>query len=267
MKEFSDFSPEEIRKILPKLSRSDLIKLEAALERKKQDDIVERISLRIVRKSGGLDDAGPMYFLRNFTKTENYHADKQGLQPKMPFPYKPQIAGEWDYLDWLMHYMLDSYKNDYDLYVPKTREMATSWEAVGYAFWSCEFFPNVQVLAQSEKDEKAKGLVKYANILYENQPAWMKERFPLKRGRDEGTTQKIEWANGSSFIGVPQGERQAASYHPTIYISDEAAHQPAWKSTINIVKPVARQVICISSAAFSDFGIAVDPSLAVESVV
>lgn len=263
MRSFDGISPEQIQAILPQLSRVELLQLEAYLERKKQDDIVERISRRIVSKKNGLDDAGPMYFLRNFTKTENYHAEKQGLQPKMPFPYKPHVAGEWDYLDWLMYYMLDSYTNSYDLYVPKTREMSTSWEAVGYSFWSAQFFPSVQVLAQSEKDEKAKGLVKYANILYENQPQWLKNRFPLKRG-DAGTTQKIEWANGSSFIGVPQGERQAASYHPTIYLSDESAHQVAWKSTVNIVKPVARQVICISSAAFSEFGIAVDPSLAVE---
>lgn len=206
-----------------------------------------------------------MYFLRQFTKTVNYHADKQGLPSLAPFPYRPYVAGEWDYLDHSIYYMLDSYQQGYDLYIPKSREMITSWLAVGYAFWVCQFFPNTEVLAQSEKDKKAKGLIKYANVLYSNQDEWLKHRFPLKRG-DEGTMEKIEWANGSSFIGVPQGERQAASYHPTIYISDEAAHQPAWKSTINIVKPVARQVICISSAAFSDFGIAVDPSLAVESV-
>src|SRR5271169_6136712 len=32
---------------------------------------------------------GPMYWLRNRTKTENYHWQEMGLQPEMPFPYKP----------------------------------------------------------------------------------------------------------------------------------------------------------------------------------
>ena len=32
---------------------------------------------------------GPMYWLRNQTKTENYHWQEMGLQPEMPFPFTP----------------------------------------------------------------------------------------------------------------------------------------------------------------------------------
>jgi len=32
---------------------------------------------------------GPMYWLRNWTKTENYQWRDQGLNPVAPFPYKP----------------------------------------------------------------------------------------------------------------------------------------------------------------------------------
>ena len=128
----------------------------------------------------------------------------------------------------------------------------TSWLAVGYATWSCQFIPNTQIVAQSEKDDKAQGLVKYANILYDNQPSWLKARNSLKRGQI-GTKHSIEWANGSEFIAVPQGIRQVASYHPTIYINDESAHQPEWEETLNVVRPVAKQIICISSAAEGRF--------------
>jgi hypothetical protein len=235
----------------------------ALLEAESRDDIDRRCGERVVEH-----DRGPMYWLRTLTKTKNFHWQKQGLtaeQSVAPFPFWKHpnaiVKPEWDYLDWLMFYMLDSFEQGYDLYVPKARQMLTSWEAVGYVTWSCQFFPNVQAVGQSEKDDKAQGLIAYANALYENQPEWLRLRHPLKRG-DSGTQHEIQWANGSEFIAVPQGERQTASYHPTIFFSDEAAHQPAWKATINIVKPVAKQVVCVSSAAFSEFGLSCDPSLA-----
>jgi len=259
-----EFSPDLLPAIIEQLSPEEQAELYAHLEAEQHDDIIARCSERIVAH-----DRGPMWWLRNWTKTENFHWQKQGLEPKAPFPYKlhPERTAhgeqsDWDYLDWGMFYLLDSYEKGYDLYWPKTREMVTSWLVMGYIAWSTQFFPNVQALGQSEKDEKAQGLVKYANTLHDNQPEWMKARFPLKRG-DSGTAHKIERANGSEVIGVPQGERQVASYHPTIYFNDESAHQPAWKATVNIVKPVAKQIICVSSAAMSDFGIECDPSLAV----
>ena len=231
-------------------------------QRKERNDVIARCSERVVSH-----DRGPMYWLRNWTRTENYHWEKQGLPAKAPFPHKPYPAElladygipadklDWDYLDWVMSYLIRSYELGKPLYIPKTREMITSWLVVGYITWSCQFFVNLQAVGQSEKDGKAQGLIEYANILYDNQPDWMRKRFPLKRG-ESGTKHLIEWAHGSSFEGVPQGERQTASTHPTIYFNDESAHQPAWKATVGIVKPVAKQIICVSSAAFSDFGIA-----------
>lgn len=204
-----------------------------------------------------------MFWGRNFTKTENYHWLAQGVEHKAPFPYRPFSGLEnehpdWDYLDWTMHYIL----NSTEIYIPKTREMITSWLVVLYITWLCQFFPSIEALGQSEKDDKAQGLIKYAGILYDNQPEWMRRMHPLKRGQ-AGTLHKIEWANGSSFTAIAQGERQAASHHPYVYFNDESAHQPAWKSTLNIVKPVAKQIICVSSAAASDFGIHCDPTMAV----
>jgi hypothetical protein len=211
---------------------------------------------------------GPMYWLRNWTKTENYQWRDQGLNPVAPFPYKPWPKGERhidfaafpfkhdlteddppDYLDVVMGYMLWS-KN---LNIPKTREMMTSWLVVGFITWFCQFFEKVGWVGQSEDDLKAQGLIKYANILYSNQEQWMKDLHPLKRRKDEGTLHRIEWENGSWFLAIPSGVRKLASLHPHGYFNDESAHQPAWKETVNIVRPAVRQIINVSSVAPGDF--------------
>ena len=102
--------------------------------------------------------------------------------------------------------------------------------------------------SQSEDDLKAMGLMKYAGILYVNQPPWLRQRYPLLRG-EEGTQHKIEWANGSSFIAMPSGERKLASRHPHGFFLDEAAHIPAAEATINIAMPAVKQIVAVSSVA------------------
>lgn len=222
-------------------------------ERAKRIDINRRCSERIVAS-----DRGPMFWLRQCTLTENYQWQAQGRLPKESFPFRPHPQQERDYLDWTMHYIL----TEKECFIPKTREMMTSWLVVGYIAWMCQFFPATGWLAQSEKDDKAQGLIKYANILYDNQADWMKKLHPLKRG-DTGTKHMIEWANGSWFKALPQGERQSASEHPYGYFNDESAHQVAWEATVNVTRPAVKQILCVSSAAASRFGDLCDPSLAI----
>lgn len=221
--------------------------------------------------------SGPMYWLRNWTKTENYHWREQGLPPVAPFPYKPYQLSlkEWekrlkllpfeheftpqdppDYLDVVAGFLL----KEAELYIPKTREMMTSWLVVGFITWFCQFYEKIEWLSQSEKDDKAQGLIRYANILYSNQEEWMKLRHPLKRG-DEGTAHSIEWAHSSRFVALPQGPRQLASYHPYGYFNDETAHQAAAQATIDFAKPAVKQIVCVSSVAPSWFWNAVSNPL------
>lgn len=207
-----------------------------------------------------------MFWLRECTRTENYQWKEQGLEPVSPFPYKPFLdrkidlsllpfphdftdADPPDYLDVVMGYLLISK----DINVPKTREMMTSWLVMGFITWFCQFYQATGWVGQSEDDDKAKGLVKYGNILYSQQEEWQRRLHPLKRGSSEGTLHLIEWENGSWFQGIPSGERKMASKHPHGYFNDESAHQPTWKSTVNIVKPAVKQTINVSSAAPSDF--------------
>ena len=254
-----------------KAGGSDREKLElqvAAQVERQRRDIVMRCKLWRASHR-----CGPMYWLRNFTKTENYHWREMGLEPIMPFPFKPFTDREIDclkfpfqhdfgtgepckrcsgigfehcvpdYLDVVMGLML---RKSPQLYIPKTREMMTSWLVTGYIVWACQFFAATQALSQSESLDKANGLIDYANILYRNQPDWLKNEYPLKRGT-EGSTQEIEWAHGSRFTALPSGERKMASSHPSIYFMDEAAHIPAAEATINIAKPAVPQIIAVSS--------------------
>jgi len=261
-----EWTPEEIEASIQHLTEGEKDRLRGLLTKKYWDGIDAKCSKRVVSHAEGF-----MYFLRNHTKTENYHAERQGVQPREPFPYRPyspaELAGydippgrmDWDYLDWTMWKMLDSYEKGYNVYLPKSRELITSWLTVAYIFCQCQFYPAIEAVGQSESDRKAQGLVKYANILYDNQDDELKARHPLKRGSG-GQLHKIEWANGSSFTALPQGERQTASSHPTIFFNDESAHQAGWKSTINVVKPVAKQILCVSSAAYSEFGFHCEPT-------
>jgi hypothetical protein len=87
-------------------------------------------------------------------------------------------------------------------------------------------------------------VVEYANILYRNQPDWLKARHPLKAE----SALAMESESGRKIFGIPSGEDAVRRFHPTIMIFDEAAFLPGIESSYNAVNPVARQVIAISSA-------------------
>ena len=212
-----------------------------------------------------------MFWLRNFTRTFNFQWERDGLPPEAPFPYKPYRDRKLDleklpfphdfteedppdYLDILMGFMLftkDIAPHD-ELWIPKSRQCLTSWLTVGFITWHCQFHPRIEWIGQSEDDLKATGNIKYANALYSNQENWQKALHPLASGI-EGTTHKIEWANGSLFRSLASGIRKFASSHAHGYFSDETAHISGVEATLNIVKPAVKQIICVSSVAPGHF--------------
>jgi hypothetical protein len=64
-----------------------------------RERLLQQAEARLELQRRGIDKAckewvishqrGPMYWLRNQTKTENYHWQEMGLAPEMPFPHKP----------------------------------------------------------------------------------------------------------------------------------------------------------------------------------
>src|SRR5438270_752102 len=66
-------------------------------------------------------------------------------------------------------------------------------------------------------------------------------------------TTELSYGNGSRIIGVPKGENQVRLYHPYGYVSDESAFQPEFRECFNAVRPVAKQIIAVSSDEMGPF--------------
>jgi ABC-type phosphonate transport system ATPase subunit len=75
--------------------------------------------------------------------------------------------------------------------VPKSREMMASWSVVGYAVWTCQFFPRQRVIVQSQKEDKVADLIKgvgnpgYARTLVERQTSWLREKYRLTKRMED----------------------------------------------------------------------------------
>jgi hypothetical protein len=151
-------------------------------------------------RSGTESQRRPDVLLRNCTRTFNFQWERDHQQPQAPFPYRPFVdrkidldalpfphdftaADPPDYIDILMGFLMftkDIAKHD-ELWIPKSREMMTSWTVVGHITWHCQFRPQIELILQSEDDLKAMGNIKYA---YTNQPQCMKQMHPLACGEE-----------------------------------------------------------------------------------
>lgn len=181
----------------------------------------------------------PLYWLQNLTATENPKHAAQGLPFKAPFPKKSYFVP-----------LFEQFRKCDRLFIPKTREMLTSWCVMGdsaaMAQWHKWF-----IVAQTEAEAKAFELVSYVRILYENQPQWLKDMHPLKA---EPSKNNIEWADGGRVLAIPAGENKIRLYHPTRYVMDEAAFLTEAQQCYDAAHPVCQQIIAISSAGPGWFG-------------
>jgi hypothetical protein len=174
-----------------------------------------------------------LYWSQHWTKTENPHYLEEGLEFTAPLP-------DWSYFDVLFK----SLSSESRIFIPKTRQMMTSWACVIHAVHRAQWF-KAQAVVQTDSEEKAKELVGYAECLYRNQPDWLKARHPLE---SPASALNIEWADGGKIFGIPKGENKLRMYHPTIYIMDEAAFLPEAQQCYDVAQPVCNQIIAISSA-------------------
>jgi hypothetical protein len=186
----------------------------------------------------------PLYWLRNHTLTENEQWKKEGLPFKHPFPFKPYPSEARDYFDVLFDY----FKSEERMAIPKTRDMVTSWSAMGWGTHQAQWQKST-VVVQSLNEDKSKKLVGYAQTLYDNQAGWQKAMHPLI----QTNTLHIKWRDGGEIFGIPAGENQIRMHHPTIVIFDEAATMPEFQQCWDAAHPVAGQMLAISSAAIGSF--------------
>lgn len=202
-------------------------------------DVQDALEAEIYEQLDSKCDQDPLYWAQNCTLTENPKYLEQGLPFKAPFPRK-------SYFQPLFSHFLSEPR----LFVPKTREMLTSWCVMVFCTNRSQWAKSFCVV-QTDSEEKAKDLIRYCRILYENQPQWLKQRHPLKS--DPSQTQ-MEWASGGRILAIPKGENKIRLFHPTIYVMDEAAFLPEAEACYNAAHPVAQQIIAISSAGPGWFG-------------
>lgn len=181
----------------------------------------------------------PLYWAQHWTKTENPHYIQDGLDFRAAFPDKSYFR-----------LLFSAFAHDDRLFIPKTREMLTSWAVMVWATHRAQWF-KAECVVQTESEDKAKQLISYAECLYRNQDDFLKQLHPLGT---EASHLNIEWKDGGRVFGIPKGENKIRMYHPTIYVMDEAAFLPEAEQCYNAAHPVARQIIAISSAGPGWFG-------------
>lgn len=197
----------------------------------KQEQQRREIWTRCAQKTACFD-SGPLYWLTEHTATEDTHWLQKNTPPVAPFPKK-------SYFIWLVTLLL----TEPTLFIPKSREMMTSWLVCAYISWMTQWLPQIQWIIQTEKEDKATELINYCRILYRREPEWMQQKNPLTTDN----TVELRRKNGSHILAVPQGENQVRLYHPYGYMQDEAAFLPEAEQCFNAVRPVAKQIVCVSS--------------------
>lgn len=220
------YSPELLSVLITHLNDEERDEFNDLLEQDENSFIWERIAIKEAAW-----DRGPLLWLTQHTKTEDTHWMAKGTDFLAPFPKK-------EYLRVVMSYFLSTPS----LFLPKSREMMMSWSVCGFIAWECQWFP-VFWLAQTGKEDKVAELVQYVRTLYRNQPEWMRRRNPLI----VDNTLELAWANGGRFLGIPKGMDQARVHHPKGYFQDESAFLPEAQQAHDAVRPVCKQVICVSS--------------------
>lgn len=234
---FENFSPGW----LEKLEAVDLV----ALEQELQAQLDAQLGLQAAdeQKSQDAIDAHcagePLYWLQNYTATENPKHKQQGLPYKAPFPRKSYFPP-----------LFEHFANDPRLFVPKTREMLTSWCVMGDSAHRAQW-ERWEIIVQTGSEDKAHELISYATQLYRNQPDWMQKRHPLN---GQPSKSEISWMSGGRVLAIPSGVHKIRLYHPTRYVMDEAAFLPEAEQCYNAAHPVSQQIIAISSAGPGWFG-------------
>lgn len=190
--------------------------------------------------------ADPLLWLEQHTRTHDSHwREAHATSPYRPFPDKPYFNP-----------LVELIQQEPVLFIEKSRDMMISWLCVGFFTHAAMVNEHREVLFQSQKEDKAAELVDYAKTLYDQQDEALKRRFPLTKSIREQAALKLEFANGSRIIGIPEGADQIRSYHPWGLLMDEAAFQPEAGEAYDAAVPVCQKIIVVSSAGpgwFADF--------------
>ena len=236
-----DLVTSELCSRLRGLSREQLLSLEpeelAHIEYVLREAKYERLDARCAKGIASFDE-GPLYWLTTHTATENPHHKEQGLPFRGPFPKLKYFVP-----------LFDAFTRHRRLFIPKTREMLTSWCVMGWAAHQAQWYKS-EAIVQTDAEGKASELIDYVRQLWDNQDTPLRNRHPLTTK----TTYEIAWSDGGRVLAIPKGEHKIRLYHPTIYIMDEASFLPEAQQCYDAAEPVTKQIIALSTAGPGWFG-------------
>jgi hypothetical protein len=220
--------------------RVDEIREERARSQQKVSDTSGEETQRRVREA----TATPWRWLNGSTKTFNPHWQEEGCSsPFEPFPDKPYFEPMLD----LIHARKISFWE-------KSRDMMVTWGIVGYFTYQAMMVPARECMFQTLERTKMEEMVGYAKCLYDQQPMWLRDAFPLVKPSDRQASDVLEFAHGGRIIGLPGGAETIRSYHPWSYFNDESSFQPdALQCLSNALGAGCQKIVFNSSAGIGTY--------------
>ena len=211
---------------------------------KKQAALLEEMSLRRAQTD-------VLYWLQNLTMTEDKQvkskekdvifSDARELVVKRPFPRKD-----------FFYYILAALKRKSKMGIWKSRTMMQSWLVAGYCAHLAFTRPATEVVVQSADEPKALEFIEKVKVLWVNSHPKLRESWPVPKDPYSQPAASFDLDNRSRFIGLacgPLGPHKIRSYHPTIYVADEAAFMPELDACIaSALGAKTMQIILLSSA-------------------
>lgn len=105
----------------------------------------------------------------------------------------------------------------------KSRTMMLSWLVSGYISWLMFSRPATEILVQSADEVRAVEIVDNCKILWTNSSDTLRAKWKVDKDPSNQPYNRFFLANGSAMTGIPGGANKVRSYHPTVYVADEAA--------------------------------------------
>jgi len=219
----------------------DFLKFQRRLERLEE---AQQHKQDAAKRRKLLDQAGeatrdPYVWATEYTQTYNPHWVEEGRQSAYesfpPFEEYPHIY------DLFLAFSLERIH-----FIEKSRDLMVSWACVAYLTNRAMIVPAREVLFQTQKEKKVKQLIKYARCLYERQPQWLRDAFPLGRHQSDLV---LSFAHGGAIYGIPGGANQIRSYHPWGYLNDESSFQPDAGECYNEALSAVAGLIIFNSSA------------------
>jgi hypothetical protein len=152
-----------------------------------------------------------------YTKTFNQFWKEQ----KRPAPWEP--FPNWPFFPVIFEHLEDD-ESRVKIF-EKSRTMMVTWAITAYLTLQCMLVDEREVAVQTITDDKGSEVITYAKHLYNSQPQWLKDEFPLPKPTDKQPANEFRVGSSVMFV-LPSGTDKIRAFHPWGYFSDESAFQP-----------------------------------------